>query len=533
MTLLEPATADAAHSPPSGVLSSRFCLDLRSLAAFRMAVGLILVADALLRCRDFSMMFTPEGMFPHTALRAFHPAMGNWSLAFLIDAGWWDALILGLEAAAGLALALGFQTRLTSLIAWVAVVSVIRRTAPATNAGDFWLATLLLWGCFLPLSARWSLDSMRRKDRRESPHVSIASVALTLQILVVYLTAGLAKWNATWLSGHAVRDALSIHDHGTSLGAWLGGLPGVAEVAGPAVLALELGGPALFLLFPRPTWIRTAVVGGFMLFHASVALMMTVGLFSSIGLAAWLALTPAGVWDWLGSRLPASRDSSTFVGTPVSKVGGIETAARVGQPPHGGLCHTGVRMLGSMLATCLLLVAIADAVTNLLPTPVEPPQPIRTAVDLACLPQDWEMFGTVLRQEQWAYARGVLKNGREVDLLRGGQPLERERPAGGFTSLPNHRWHKLLWNLPKPTMRVFSPSVAAALANHWNADHPDDQQVRRVEICFARLSATTGPGVTEPGVFHELVVASWPPRDARGSGNLDRWLDEHEPADTQ
>ena len=76
-------------------------------------------------------------------------------------------------------------------------------------------------------------------------------------------------------------------------------------------------------------------------------------------------------------------------------------------------------------------------------------------------------------------------------------------------------------------MRVFSPRIAGALAADWNANHPPEKQLRRLEICFARLTATSSSGVTEPGVLHELVVATWPPRNATGAGNLDRWLDEH------
>ena len=173
------------------------------------------------------------------------------------------------------------------------------------------------------------------------------------------------------------------------------------------------------------------------------------------------------------------------------------------------------------------MLAAADATVRLLPWQPSLPAAIQTAIDLACLRQDWDMFGTVLQQEQWTYARGLLADGSEVDLLRDGQPLERERPGGGFTSLPHHRWHKLLWVLPKPPMRVFSPSIAGALAADWNANHPPEKQLRRLEICFARLTATSSSGVTEPGVLHELVVATWPPRNATGAGNLDRWLDEH------
>lgn len=513
-----PPSGDAPPLPPLGPVRSRFGLDLRSLAAFRIALGILLVADALLRCRDFRLMFTPDGMFPHEALLAFQPSVGNWSLAFLVDAAWWDAVILALEGFAGLWLVVGLQTRLATVVAWVTLVSVVRRTAPATNAGDLWLITLLLWGVFLPLGARWSLDARRQGRAHAAPiHLSIASAALTLQVLVVYLAAGLAKCNGTWFSGHAVRDALSVHDHGTPLGAWLVGFPGVAAAAGIMVLALELAGPAVFLALPHPR-IRAAIAASFILFHALVALLMTVGLFAPIGIAAWLALLPSAAWEALGTLAKPAHANTAEPSHDVPD------AAR-------SLPTTGRRAAASIAVQlacgCLLVLAVTDATARLLTQTIQLPGRLQAAIDIACLRQDWEMFGTVPQQEQWGYARGVLADGDEVDLLRGGRPLERERPSGGFTTLPHHRWHKILWELPKPPMRVFSPSIARALATDWNRHHGPEEQVQRLEICFTRLTATTASSQTEPGVRHELIVASWPPRDARGSGNLDRFLEEH------
>lgn len=477
-----------------------------------MATGLILLADCLLRCRDFHLMFTPEGMFPHEALHAFRPAAANWSLSFLIDAAWWDGVVLGLEGVSGLLLAVGFQTRLATLAAWVALVSVVRRTAPATNAGDLWLATLLLWGLFLPLGGRWSLDAVRRPRLTDPQQTSVASLALTLQVLVVYLAAGLAKCNATWFSGHAVRDALSVHDHGTPLGEWLVAVPGVAALAGPLVLALELGGPVLFLLFPLPK-MRTTIVLSFVAFHSLVALLMSVGLFAPIGIAAWLALVPSWAWDRL-AELFQLRKADTAAASDAHAI-----------RPHR--TQRGLRIVTGLSCGLLLAVATADAANRLTPWSFSLPASAHAVLDAACLQQDWEMFGTVPHQAQWAYARGLLVDGAEVDLLRDGRPLQRERPSGGFTTLPHHRWQKMLWVLPKPPMRVFSPSIARALATNWNARHPPERQVRRLEICFARLTAADAAGNAEPGVFHELIIATWPPRNATGAGNLDRWLEEH------
>ena len=130
------------------------------------------------------------------------------------------------------------------------------------------------------------------------------------------------------------------------------------------------------------------------------------------------------------------------------------------------------------------------------------------------------MFGTVPPYEQWVYARAELADGRVIDVLRDGRPLQPERPQGGFTSLPHHRWHKLMWILPRDQMRPFAPRVAAALARDWNLRHDGVDRVVSLEIRFAQhnLANPDAP-------LHELLVGSWPDRSGEGSGNLDRLLE--------
>jgi hypothetical protein len=142
------------------------------------------------------------------------------------------------------------------------------------------------------------------------------------------------------------------------------------------------------------------------------------------------------------------------------------------------------------------------------------------AINLCCLPQEWAMFGGVPAQEQWVYGRGLLADGSLVDLLRGGRPLEDERPAGGFTTLPHHRWHKFLWVLPQPRVRIFALPTAAALARDWNARHEGGRQVVALEIRFGIQTVRGGDGT-----IRDAILAAWPARSANGAGNLERFLD--------
>jgi hypothetical protein len=502
-----------------------FAVDGRSLAAFRIAIGAVVCSDAILRTRDFGVMFTPNGMFPLSALGTFLSAPGVWSLATAIDASWWSSLMLILEGLAGAALAVGAGTRIATVAAWVAVVSVLRRTGPATNAGDLWLACLLFWGMFLPLGATWSLDAFfsggrpgqRRGDARSQTAettaagraadprppravLSAGSAALVLQIVAVYLASGLSKCNASWLSGDAIARVLSVHDHGTRWGAAVGSSPWLTRPATWAVLLVEIVGPLLLLAVPRPR-VRLAVAAVFIVFHASIAILMSVGLFAFVGMAAWLAILPASAW-------------------PAAKSPTVSPAMRPAEGPASGTFGLAWQWC-CVAAGCLAMASLVhhNGPWRRLPLP----RSLAAAINACCLDQDWGMFGEVFPQEQWVYARGELADGRVVDVLRGGRPMESVRPTDGFGSLPHHRWHKLFWEMPRPALRIFSPSIAATLARRWNETHDAQSRLRSLEIRYARQAAAEADGE-----FHELLLATWPPRDGAGRGNLDRLLEEQQ-----
>ena len=66
------------------------------------------------------------------------------------------------------------------------------------------------------------------------------------------------------------------------------------------------------------------------------------------------------------------------------------------------------------------------------------------------------MFADVRAQRQWVVSRAVLADGRVVDLVRGGAPVETPEPAGGFMSLPH----------PTASRSPATPSSARIAAAH-------------------------------------------------------------------
>lgn len=472
-------------------LQKAFLLDARSLAVYRIGLGLLLVVDCLQRTPDLEMMLGANGIFPLETIMRYHGTVTMWSLAFAHDSTAWSGTVLALEGIAGVALAVGWHTQLATVAGWVAVVSIVRRGSPAENSGDVWLACQMFWAMFLPLGAWWSLDSLRRPrlaPGTEPPTAvsSVATVAIVLQIVAVYLGAGLSKCNADWLSGNAMTVALSVHDHGTTLGMML---PRDAWWIRPMqwlVIAGEVALPLLLVMKPTPR-VRIGLVAVFTLFHIGTAITMTIGLFPAVGIVAWLPLLPREVW----SSSVATRDDRVLtLGAPATWIGGI----------------------AGTTAAMAFLLSLSPWHSDRLPLP------LAIMINLTSLQQRWAMFGGVPPREQWVYGRAVLADGSEVDILRNGRPVERDHPTGGFTTLANHRWHTFFWHLARPDAKVFAEPAARALAMEWNARHGPDQQIVSLEIRY-------GYKVSSDVAISDSLFAAWPPRSASGEGNLERFLE--------
>lgn len=485
---------------PCSWVRQAFTLDTRSLAVYRMGLGLLLAIDSILRAPDVSIMMGPEGVFPLDALGRYHGSITLWSLASLHDSAMWSGIVLTLEGLAGVAIAVGWQTRIATVIGWVAIMSVIRRTSLAANAGDVWLACQMFWAMFLPLGARWSVDALRRDAISESAPgpsaaCSVATAAIVIQLIIVYLGAGLAKCNADWFTGDALIHAISVHDHGTPLGMALASNPWITRPLQWAVVAGEVGLPLLLLAMPTPT-IRITLVALFAVFHVAIWLGMTVGLFPLVGLVAWLVVLPAEFW---AGRITAGEPRVASLGRLASWVCG---------------CALGIATMAFILQLPWWRQARL-------------PLPLAMAVNLTGLHQEWQMFGGVPARAQWVYGRAILADGSEVDLLRGGRPVERDLPVGGFTSLANHRWHTFFWHLARPEASLLADPAALALAKQWNACHSPDKQVVSLEIRYGFQASG------DDAMVRDIVMASWPPRSDSGAGNLDRFLESVDGRDTR
>src|SRR5438552_3431583 len=210
------------------------------------------------------------------------------SLFFM--ASWPDEATLGfvLCGIVYLFLLVGWRTRLFQVLALIAVMSLHSRTTFLENGGDWTLGELALWTAFLPLGRRFSLDavlaSLRRRREQTAaeledraalapdvaPVVSLAVLAILLQLANSYFWNCINKGGPTWRSGSAVHYVLHQDRMVTWFGVWMRGhmTMTLSRIFSWASLATEATLPALILSPVYRTATRRAALLGVIGLHA-------------------------------------------------------------------------------------------------------------------------------------------------------------------------------------------------------------------------------------------------------------------------
>lgn len=267
----------AARAAWSSQSFAHLALDGRGLAVFRILLSGFLVCFSL----ESIFVAMRDGNYALSQIPA-HAAIGLFALPF----------------------ALGYKTRLATILTWLSTRAAFWGGA-ATDYGMVITQLMLFWSMFLPLGDACSLD--RRGKPPEPPRnvLSMASAAFLIQLFVVYFSAGITKNLDDWLYDPVALEVILRNPRfGTGLGQYLAAhYPGLLGVLSVATILVEVVGP--FLLFvPTPNqWGRTVLAVTYIAFHVGLILTMDLGLFPFICIAAWVAVLPAPVWNWLGARL--------------------------------------------------------------------------------------------------------------------------------------------------------------------------------------------------------------------------------------
>lgn len=285
-----------------GTLQTLFGIDLRTLALLRIGLGVAVLADVAVRSFDLVGLYTDQGVLPRDLLRAAEGRAVLLSAHYWASASpWLQGALFACTALCAIALMVGWRTWLVTLACWYLVASVQVRQPLGYMGGDSILRLVLFWSLFLPMAARFSVDAAKGRVRPMADRfLSGATVALLLQVCLIYWATGVRKSGPLWWSGQAVFYALHLEEWATPFGVYLRAYPALHEVLTWATLGLELFGPFLAFVPVYTAAFRIATILMFWGFHVGLATAMNIGLFPLFSMVAWLAFVPTAAWERLG-----------------------------------------------------------------------------------------------------------------------------------------------------------------------------------------------------------------------------------------
>lgn len=439
---------DARHGQPAGqiarIIRIRLGVDSRALAAFRITLGLLVLADLTLRVRDLMAFYSDAGVLPRALLFELYPTVGRLSLHALSGGVAWQAGLFALTAIAALLLVAGYRSRFAALCLFVLLLSLHARNLAVLNAGDSLLRRLLLWGALLPLGARWGVGS--DVDARPNRRVSLATAGVLIQVVAIYVVNAVVKLRGeAWRSGDAVRYVFGIDALTVGLGDLLAGQTALLTLGGYAWLGLIVASPLLLVATGRR---RTALVAAFAGGHLFMLVTLNLGVFPLVSIAGLLVFLPTAVWDRVeaataGMSLTTLRD--TFPRSDGSLLG------RAGRPATRTVAAALLAFVLVWNAASVGLVALPAATDSVDPTE-----------------RRWDMFAPEPRAtDAWHVPVGTTADGERVDALRGGTP--EFRVADPSDTYPTHRWYVYLTELRgSPEL---GPGFADYLCARWNRTH--------------------------------------------------------------
>jgi hypothetical protein len=459
-------------------LGELISIDLRALAALRIGLALLILIDLALRARDLVAHYTDAGVLTRADLLQLDGRRAFASLHFISGAWQVQALLFSLAAVCAVALLVGYRTRLAAVASWIFLVSLNARNPMVVQGGDVLTRLVLFWSMFLPLGARFSIDSARGRAMTAPARrfLSVATVALLAQIVLMYWVTAWRKSDPEWRTeGTALYYALSLDALATPLGSLLRELPALLKPLTFGVLWLEILGPILLFSPVLTTPIRALTVLAFVLLHVGIGLTMRIGLFPWIAALVMVVFVPSSVWDRSGLAFGFRRGVNAPAPEP---------------------CVVRWRRSDLVIAAALLY-AITWAVTTLPAAPIKLHPRIESAAFLVRLDQTWAMFApSPLKVNGWYVVPGRLRDGTVLDLFRNGSAVRWEKPSSVADTFRNWRWRVYMGLLP--WHREYAPGYARYLCRTWNQTHEGAQRLEVLDIVWVVERTLPGYRRAEP-----------------------------------
>ena len=292
-----------------------FSIDYRSLALFRFTLAGLSIYDLLIAWPFLRDFYSDWGILPRSAL--FSSSSWSYHYISIYNISGVPAVInilFIIHLIVSVMLLLGFRTRIATILTWFFVISLIARNPMVVTGGYVMFRLALFWAIFLPLGARWSVDSALNNvcdnptKLTKKSILSVASFGLILQVLMTYVFAGFHKKGAEWSEEFTgIYYSLHIDQFATSFGKFLLNFPTFLELNTAFIVYLQRYGVLLFLIPIKNNYFKVLGIVLFSFFHIGLNLAMNIGWFQIIAMILLTIFVPTELWDYITKKLSTEK----------------------------------------------------------------------------------------------------------------------------------------------------------------------------------------------------------------------------------
>lgn len=467
------------------IASHMFSLDVRSLAAHRMALASTSIYALLVRFADLEAHYTDIGIETRWGVLKYrnYDEVGNWLFMphFMTGNPAAVKIIFLIHFVALLFLFIGYKTKLAAILSWFLQISLTYRTLSVNNGSDVVLVFLHMFAMLLPLNEAWSLDLWVRLRKQENAYALRPAFAKRTKELTSNSSEEEANWSSLFGLAKFFREtspsssksgpSFSVHNSVCSLGtaAFINQVCAIYLVASMHKLksvrwsktfdalkySLNSDNISLYLgilLRESPDWLlRFLTKSSLWLELMSPVLLLTpVGILSRdlavkirvIAIIAYITFhfsigvtMEVGNYSIVSSTMwiafiPGDLWESSIVGCGRSRDPlASKSPARQRSGPkalyNNFLSKQSIfeKTLSAAIIYCTVSINVRNGYSAKFQKEYFSLGPLQVVADIFVLRQNWNMFGTFNKYDRWEEFIGTLQGDAKVDMLMFGGPV--------------------------------------------------------------------------------------------------------------
>lgn len=299
-------------------IRDKYCvMEPRTAAIYRWVTGFLCMADMLRHWSEARWAYSNDGVLTNH-YHLFRPSSGyNFSVFHAFSSLGEVHVIFALFVLCHFFFMIGWQTKLFSILSFVAVTSLDNRLVMVENGGYVAVNLVVAYGMFLPTGKRFSVDAWLRswRERKErttaelneryrpdwayKPYTSLSVLLVVLNLAVVYFFNVVNKSGNLWRTGQTVHYVLHLNRMVT-------GLAVVMREILPYWLTRPITWGVLCLEALLVAWIlspsakritRTLAMLGILALHTSFGVMMRLGPFAWFMIGWSMCLLAPPQWE--------------------------------------------------------------------------------------------------------------------------------------------------------------------------------------------------------------------------------------------